>query len=153
MTESLEFVTYCGLYCELCSARARIPRQAAALQQAMVDEGWPYWGQEIPGFSGFWQFLQELQAEGGCPGCRAGGGDPGCQIRACARERDVELCSQCADFPCAHVKALAARYPTLLADNARRQEVGLEKWLEEQSERADRGVVYTDIRYHTEHIG
>lgn len=147
MTEALEFVTYCGLYCELCGARARIPRQAVALQQAMADEGWPQWGQDIVGFREFWKFLQALQADGGCPGCRAGGGYPACQIRACARERGVALCGQCADFPCGHVEALAARYPTLLADNARLQRIGLEQWLTEQEERAARGVVYADTRH------
>lgn len=147
MSDSLEFVTYCGLYCELCGARARIPRQAAALQQAMADEGWPFWGSEIPGLAPFWQFLQELQAGGGCPGCRAGGGYPACQIRTCARERGVEVCADCTDFPCGHIEPLAARYPTLLADNARLQRAGLEQWLAEQAARAARGVVYADTRY------
>jgi hypothetical protein len=145
--DPLEFVTYCGLHCELCAARARIPKRAALLQETMTDEGWPLWGQEIPGFSAFWQFLQELQAEGGCPGCRAGGGYPACQIRSCARERGVDLCSQCANFRCGRIEALAARYPTLLSDNARLQAVGLEQWLAEQAERAARGVVYADTRY------
>jgi hypothetical protein len=147
MTDSLEFVTYCGLYCELCAERARIPQRAALLQEAMTDEGWPFWGQEVPGFTHFWEFLQQLQADGGCPGCRAGGGYPACAIRACAQERGLELCSQCEDLACDHVKALAAIYPTLLADNARLQSVGLEQWLAEQVERAARGVVYADIRY------
>ena len=146
MTASLEFVTYCGLYCDLCGARARIPQRAAALQQAMADEGWTHWGEAFPGFTGFWAFLQELQADGGCPGCRAGGGYPACQIRTCARERGVELCGLCDDFPCEPVLALAARYPTLLADNARLRAVGLEQWLAEQVERAARGVVYADFR-------
>lgn len=146
MDEQLEFVTYCGLYCGLCAARTRIPRQAAALQQAMADEGWPLWGPTMAGFSEFWRFLQEL-AGGACPGCRAGGGYPECQIRVCARERGLDLCSQCADVPCTHVEALAARYPTLLADNRRLQAVGLARWLAEQDERARRGVVYADLRY------
>lgn len=150
MTESLEFITYCGLYCELCAERTRIPQRAALLQQAMTDEGWPFWGHEVSGFTPFWEFLQQLQADGGCPGCRAGGGYPACRIRACARERGLELCSQCDDFACDHVKALAAIYPTLLADNARLQSVGLEQWLAEQVERVARGVVYADIRYRVE---
>jgi hypothetical protein len=37
MTEHLEFVTYCGLYCGLCAARTRIPQRAAALQEAMIE--------------------------------------------------------------------------------------------------------------------
>ncbi len=113
----------------------------------MADEGWPLWGQDVPGFAGFWQFLQELQADGGCPGCRAGGGYPGCQIRTCARERELDLCVHCPDFPCHQVEALAAAYPTLVADNRRLRVVGLEQWLIEQAERVDRGVVYADTRY------
>jgi hypothetical protein len=148
--DNLEFVTYCGLHCDLCSARSRIPQRARGLQQAMADEGWPYWGRDLPGFPGFWAFLEGLQAEGGCPGCRAGGGDPGCRIRVCARERRVTLCNECSDFPCEHVEALAARYPALIADNGRMRAVGLDQWLEEQRERVRRGFIYTDIRYRVE---
>jgi len=143
----MELVTYCGLYCDLCAARTRIPRRAAALQAAMTEEGWTFWGHSVPGFTEFWPFLEELSSGEGCPGCRACGGYPGCQIRVCARERGLELCSQCPDFPCEHVEALAARYPTLIADNERLKAVGLDQWLTEQKERARRGVVYADIRY------
>jgi len=147
MAEQLEFVGYCGLCCELCAERARIPRQAAALQQAMAEEGWPYWGHTVPGFTEFWEFLEKLHIQEGCPGCRAGGGFPECQIRVCARERVLELCNRCPDFPCDHIEALGAVYPTLIADNRRLQRVGLEQWLREQKERAQRGFVYADIRY------
>jgi len=147
MDEKIKFVTYCGLCCELCAERARIPQQAKALQQAMTEEGWPFWGHTVPGFDGFWEFLEGLHASGGCSGCRAGGGYPQCQIRLCARERGLELCSECSDFPCDHVEALGARYPTLIADNRRLRAVGLERWLNEQEERVRRGVVYADIRY------
>jgi hypothetical protein len=128
MDEQLEFVAYCGLYCGLCAGRSRIPQRATALQQAMADEGWNFWGQGIPGFPEFWQFLQGLADEGGCPGCRAGGGD----------------------FPCERVEAFGCRYPTLLADNRRLQAVGPVRWVSEQEERARRGVVYADTRYSAE---
>ncbi len=147
MTERLEFVTFCGLHCGLCAARSRIPERAAALQEAMAEEGWADWGAGIPDFAEFWRFLDGLHANGGCPGCRAGGGPPYCQIRVCAQQRGLELCSQCADFPCSRIEALNAIYPALIADNRRLQAVGLDQWLSEQEERARRGVVYADIRY------
>jgi hypothetical protein len=145
MSEQLAFVTYCGLYCGLCAERTRIPQHAAALRQAMDDEGWPFWGSTIPGFGAFWQFLERLTVPQ-CPGCRAGGGMPACQICVCARERDLDLCADCPDFPCERVAALAASYPTLIADNRRLGDVGLARWLAEQEERARRGVVYADTR-------
>ena len=146
MREELEFVTYCGIYCELCAERARIPQQAAALREAMTAEGWPYWGPATPDFAEFWRFLEGL-ARGGCRGCRAGSGYPECQIRICARERGFDLCADCPDFACDHLQALATRYPMLLADNRRLQAVGRARWLAEQQERARRGVVLADARY------
>jgi hypothetical protein len=143
----MEFATYGGLYCKLCAERARIPLQAAQLREAMVEEGWPFWGPTVPGFTEFWVFLESLQANRGCPGCRAGGGYPECQIRSCARQRGLDLCCHCPDFACEHIERLAARYPTLIADNRRLQAVGLEQWLADQEERVRRGVVYADIRY------
>jgi hypothetical protein len=145
--ETLTFVTYCGLHCDLCGARARTPVRAEALHQSMYDEGWPFWGAGIPGFKEFWEFLESLFVDGGCTGCRAGGGPPHCRIRACARERGLDLCSQCPDFPCAYLEALNAAYPMLITDNLRMQRVGAEQWNTEQQERARRGVVYADIRY------
>lgn len=147
MTEDLELVTYCGLYCELCGDRARIPQRAKALYEAMNDEGWPHWRNSFPGFAEFWSFLAKLHIAGSCAGCRAGSGWADCPMRPCARERSLELCNQCPDFPCSHVEALAARYPTVIGDNRRMQEVGLERWLREQNERVRRGVVYADTRY------
>ena len=142
----MEFVTYCGLHCKLCAERSRIPQRAAALREAMADEGWPFWGQTLPGFGDFWTFLENLQHEG-CPGCRAGGGFPECQIRLCAQDRGLELCCHCPDFPCHHIEVLGTRYPTLIADNWRLQVVGLEQWRVEQEERARRSVVYADFRH------
>jgi hypothetical protein len=150
MKEELEFVTYCGLYCELCAERGRIPQRAAALQAAMTDEGWPSWGQAMPGFVGFWEFLEKLQVGGGCPGCRADGGYPQCKIRICARSRGVELCAECTDFPCAEIERLGGIYATLLADNRRLRAVGMEQWRREQDERVRRGFVYADVRYRAE---
>jgi hypothetical protein len=62
----------------------------------------------------------------------------------------LDGCVHCPDLPCPEVEALADRYPTLIADNRRLRAVGLERWLEEQAERARRGVVYADIRYRVE---
>lgn len=143
----MEQVSYCGLYCGLCAERARIPRQAAALRESMAQEGWPQWGHSIPGFSEFWRFLQKLETEGGCPGCRAGGGPPGCRIRSCVKERGLDYCPGCPDYPCARIEAIGRAYPTLIADGLRLKQIGVDQWTAEQEERVRRGVVYADFRY------
>jgi len=150
--DSLRLVTYCSLYCGLCAQRKRIPQQAFQLQQTLHEEGFDDFFQYVPEmretFPVFWQFLQKL-AEMDCS-CRAGvGGPPDCEIRSCARQKHVEVCPLCEEYPCKRVKALAERYPTLIQDGKRLQKIGLEKWVEEQERRARRGFAYSDIRYQT----
>lgn len=145
----MEEVTYCGLYCGLCTSRRRIPQQAAALRETLRREGYDKDYFDIPGlqdiFATFWEGLNCL-ADSPCPGCRAGGGNPGCAIRACARERGVIVCPLCVDFPCQRLEVLS-HYPLLLADGRRVQQVGLEQWVVEQEKRADTGFAYADIRF------
>jgi len=146
--DSLRLVGYCGLYCGLCAQRSRIPREARQLQNSLHEEGFDDWYRYFPdikeAFPPFWQFLRWL-VELHCA-CRADGRPPDCQMRRCARERRIDVCTQCSDYPCAHIAGLAERYPTMIQDGKHLQKVGLETWIKEQQERAKRGVIYADIR-------
>ncbi len=140
-------VTYCGLYCGLCSQRGRVPPQARALRDTMRRDGWEHWGQEIENFSAFWKFLNGLgESEARCS-CRVGEcGPPFCGIRKCAREKKVEVCPDCAEYPCQRIQSLAKGYVNLLADGERMKAIGLAAWIAEQEERRKTGFVYADIR-------
>jgi len=142
-------VAYCGLYCGLCAHRIRIPQQASQLQKSLHEEGFDDWYQYVPDlkdtFPPFWQFLQKL-TEIDCT-CRTEGGPPECKIRQCAKQKGIEVCPRCKDYPCTLIQSLAEHYPTLIQDGKRLQKIGLEKWVKEQEERAKHGVVYADIRY------
>ena len=141
-------VGYCGLHCELCAHRNRIPQQARQLQRSLHEEGFDDWYQYAPDlkdtFPPFWQFLQNL-ATLDCT-CRTGGGPPDCKIRRCAKQKSIEICPQCKEYPCQLITALAEHYPTVIQDGKRLQKIGLENWVKEQEERAERGVVYADTR-------
>lgn len=145
----LKYVTYCGLYCKLCANIARIPQQAANLRDTLRKEGWDE--HVLPGWEGgrqFWDVLGELEHQGElCPGCRGGCGWPQCPMRKCAQEKGLEVCSQCDEYPCEHVEALARRYPNLIADGMRQREVGLDRWIQEQEARREAGFCYNQIRY------
>jgi hypothetical protein len=82
-----------------------------------------------------------------CKGCRGGCGNPDCSIRECAQDRNITLCSACEDYPCDHISELAKRYPNLISDGKRQQEIGLDKWIQVQEERYTTGFCYYDIRY------
>jgi hypothetical protein len=139
-------VTYCGLYCGLCSTICRTPKQAAALLDTMLKDGWDFWGSESD--KALIVKLRELtQIPDGFTGCRGGKcGNPGCEIRKCAVEKQVDVCTACEEYPCERFDGLAKRYPTLLADGKRQKEIGLEKWIEEQEARCKTGFCYADIR-------
>jgi hypothetical protein len=144
---TLKLVTYCGLYCDLCAQRARIPRRAQSLRESMVREGYEFWGKEIPGFTDFWKFLTNLgDPEKACPGCRQNGGPPFCTIRKCVREKGLELCVECEEYPCRRINAIAEGYPTLLSEGKRIKKIGVDAWIEEQEQRAKTGFAYVDIR-------
>lgn len=145
----LTHVTYCGLYCRLCANLARIPRESSALRDTLQREGWEYFGQYcVPNFTEFWAALGKLsQWDKTCQGCRGGCGNPACEIRKCAQERKMELCSSCPEYPCQRIGDLARRYPNLISDGRRQKDIGLDKWIQEQEERCRAGFCYADIRY------
>ena len=148
---ALKYVTYCGLYCRVCSAMSRIPEQAAALQETMRRDGYETFGAYcIEGFETFWKALEGLRAASEtCPGCRSGAcGDPNCAIRTCAEGRGVDVCATgCSDYPCELIRKLAELYPNLIGDGERLAKVGLERWIQDQEKRSTRGFCYADVRY------
>lgn len=145
----LKHVTYCGLYCKLCANMARIPQQAGELRETLRREGFQHFGESVyEDFSEFWKVLEALEESGeSCPGCRGGCGWPQCPMRKCAREKGLDVCSQCDEYPCEHVQELARRYPNLIADGMRQREVGLDRWIQEQEARRQTGFCYSQIRY------
>ena len=110
-------VTYCGLYCDLCSQRARIPERAQSLKDILTKEGFEFWSKGMAGSEEFWEFLGNLSdMDKSCPGCRQGGGNPGCDLRKCAKEKGVEVCCFCNEFPCERINDFSKVYPTVIAE-------------------------------------
>jgi hypothetical protein len=151
--DNLNMVTHCGLYCDLCAQRGRIPCQASALIESMSKEGWDFFGEYIyDDFDSFWKILQTFSDKNSsCPACRQGGGDPECKIRDCAREHKIDVCPLCIEYPCDLIKDFAKTYPLAISDGMRMREIGLEAWIEEQTERGKNGFIYADIRCRNAH--
>ena len=151
--DDLRLVTYCGLYCDLCSQRSRTPEQAKALKKTLKKEGFEFWGKDLPGYEQFWTLLGNLSdIEKVCSGCRQGGGNPGCEIRKCIKEKNIEVCCFCDEYPCEKINGLAEIYPTLIADGTKLKQLGTEAWLEKQKARKETGFAYCDIRYPYPHL-
>ena len=140
-------IAYCGLYCDLCSARFKIPDQAQALRESLRMADYEGFGPVQPGFSEFWAYLNDLAEPPMDRCCRAETcGHPRCAIRNCAQARHLDVCTDCADYPCQHILTLGRSEPTLVQDGRRLQAIGLEAWIAEQRARRRAGFCYGDVR-------
>jgi predicted RNA-binding Zn-ribbon protein involved in translation (DUF1610 family) len=113
--------SYCGLYCGAC------PVHMATVNGTAEEKGkaWDVDAKEIV-----------------CNGCKTRTIAKICQdcvMRLCARDRGLDFCGDCDEYPCASFQVFHYdRFPhhTLVAPNvAAICELGVETWLEQQKER------------------
>ena len=144
-----DLITYCGLYCGLCAERCLLPSKSRELRELVKDEGYDLFHEHVPGmkdhYPSFVKMLEDLSVMD-CK-CRDGsGGPPGCEIRACAKGRGLFVCMECEDHPCDKWNSVAKSYPFLIIDAFRYQDVGKERWTEEQREKGRKGFNYRMMR-------
>lgn len=77
-----------------------------------------------------------------CLGCKVDHPDhhsPDCTFMACAREKGVEFCSECEEYPCTALREFNddkwAHHSTILPNLETIRSKGHEAWLEEQKKR------------------
>ena len=137
------YICYCGLYCINCAVKVKVEPAAKNLYQEMKNAGFEEIMPMIPGAKGFWPFLKSMADDGVCISCREGSGNPGCTVRSCAKEKNIEMCALCPDYPCATFDRFFMGYPILKHDNALLREQGIEAWGKMQDERQARGFTYS----------
>ena len=140
-----KYICYCGLYCENCAVKAKVGPAGKVLYEEMKKAGFEDVIHFIPGGEGFWPFLKGMAENGMCISCKDGGGNPGCAIRKCAKEKNVEACALCENYPCDALAEFFKGYPSLKQDNALLREKGMEAWGCLQDERRAKGFTYTDL--------
>jgi len=61
---------------------------------------------------------------------------PECKMMLCARERGLQYCFQCEDFPCANVDEFSSdgisHHERTIENSKRMKEIGIDAWIEEQ---------------------
>ena len=104
MEENMEkekYLSHCGLYCELCGARNRTPIRAKELVDSLKRGEFEEWGPSFIEFDHFWKLLNQLAniPEDKC--CKTMKcGHPDCSIRKCAKQKKIETCAFCNEYPC-----------------------------------------------------
>jgi hypothetical protein len=116
--------TYCGIYCGACSI-------AMYSETGRTDEFVACLG-GLP--------KEELSC-GGCKSENVYAGCKACGLRRCAREKGVERCSDCADYPCKSYRkwqTAAKLLPHLQTASASLKNIkfdGVDHWLDVQEKR------------------
>ncbi|MBN1320343.1 MAG: DUF3795 domain-containing protein [Thermoleophilia bacterium] len=140
--EVVERLAPCGIDCERCAmyAHGRIRNHAVGLTDALT--GFENMAARVvdrfPALREYDRFTEILAlfAGAGCTGCRAGGAQlPFCAARTCFRDKEVDFCFQCEEYPCernAFPENLASRWREY---NDRMREIGVEGFYEESLER------------------
>jgi hypothetical protein len=134
----------CGVYCGQCpSGNGRVKMSAGELKRLVdtVRYQWLELPGVKPGFS-FGEFRKGLEwfANAQCPMCLNGGGAP-CENRKCAAGKKLESCLLCSDYhTCKHTEYQREWYPFVAEHYNRVKQVGFQKHLEEEEERARAGV-------------
>jgi hypothetical protein len=131
-------VAPCGIDCERCVryAGGRVRRLAAELAAALegFDKMAPRVVDRYPVLADYDAFVDILRLFSGaeCTGCRNGGAQlPFCAARTCFREKQVDFCYQCDEYPCRrndYPENLVVRWRSC---NDRMREVGVEQYYTE----------------------
>jgi len=147
---TLNEIAYCGINCRRCNLTTALPQAALKLREIMETDGWEHWGSQVfPEFEQFWGVLKNLTGlQEHCPMCKGDCGNPECHFRLCAREKGLDLCVRCGDYPCEKLREFfSGRYNHVLESNERLREIGIEKWLEEQEKLLETKITNAGLKY------
>lgn len=122
--KQLRYDSFCGLNCGACPV-------------GMANELGR--GDILDGFAANWNIEREKLECSGCKGDVIAGFCQGCEMRHCAREKGVEFCFQCDDYPCGTITEFrnddAVHHSVVFSNLAKIREMGLDAWLESEKER------------------
>jgi hypothetical protein len=79
--------------------------------------------------------------------CKSGGGAP-CKIRPCAKERGIEICFECKEFPCENFSWVLKKHPDKSEGYKRYKKLGLDGLIKFYLERAEKGYASGTRKYY-----
>ena len=125
-----DLVAPCGDYCGGCGQyNGLIVETARQMSDFAALYGFEFRAGGTFDFKRFVKGLKWFIENAKCPGCQEGGGPPGCEVRKC--------CFECEEFPCSKFKEYAD--PDTMDRYKRFEEIGFEKWVVEQTQKAREG--------------
>ena len=108
----------------------------------LVDTTRYDWVEDVVKSFSFDEFRKGLEwfSDSQCPMCLNGGGAP-CENKKCAPKKNLESCLLCDEYlTCKNTEYQREWYPFVIENYKRVRQVGFQKHLEEEEERARAGV-------------
>lgn len=136
--EIMKVLAPCGLNCSKCQAYAEgdIKEHAMELKRLLgsFDVYAERFSKFLPVFKnypGFKELLNQF-SEAGCKGCRKGDCKyPNCGVAVCYKEKGVDFCFQCREFPCDKTNFDPNLHQRWIKMNNRMKEAGVEAYYKE----------------------
>jgi len=142
VSDETKLASYCGIYCGACAWYSGKWRKLAQQLLGLMNAYPPMpWEGKLPfKYKEFKRGLIWLCKERWiCPGCRANGGRPYCKIRKCVRDKQIDFCYECSNFPCQKLFDVQMEHPDNIENIKRIKEIGVKNWLLEQKRKAEKG--------------
>jgi hypothetical protein len=128
----------CGLNCGKCQAyeEGEIRKHATELKKLLgsFDSYAVRFSKFLPVFKNYSAFKELLNhfSSANCKGCRQGDCKyPNCGVASCYKEKNLDFCFQCKEFPCSKTNFDSDLHARWLAMNSCMKEIGVEAYFEE----------------------
>ena len=154
-----DLMTYCGVYGGTCAyyiGRTVLRETASQLSELADALGFQYWMPErvkdfdYREFHKGLAFLSDPESWFVCiKCCRDGYGRPDCPMRNCCRERGLDICFDCEEFPCKKIKWDARA----LERAEEYKKLGKDEWWRAQEEKANQGFEHHTGKYYRMRAG
>ncbi len=149
-----DLITYCGVYGGTCArwcGNITFRKLAATLAESVDAQGFTDWMPAAVREFDFTEFRKALDffSRNGtwlvCKNCCKGGdGRPNCEIRNCCKQRRLDVCFDCDEFPCDKVQGNSK-----MIERAKDyRKLGKDLWLQQQIEKAGQGYELHTEKYY-----
>ncbi len=133
-----DLVAPCGDYCGGCGQYNKLISKTAKQMREFADlYGFEFRSEGTFNFNQFIKGLEWFIEKAQCSGCKQGGGPAWCEVKKCCFEKGLRICFECDEFPCSKIEKVAD--PDTMDRYKRFQEIGFERWVEEQTQKAKDG--------------
>lgn len=139
--EERRYVSFCGAYCRICDSFTGKKQGVAQTALTTIEKRESEFEELFQDELVMNSIIRTLtrQASWRCPGCKALVDDPTigyiCRIRQCCSSKNLDLCSECEEFPCQSVSNHRTVTKLHGIENLMEiREKGIESWLDRRWE-------------------